>query len=116
MRMNFLKRHLKQIELLEISPKLSVAVLGRALEMPQRILAGYRDLEAGIQARQAFLDVLAQNSGVFIYERDQRKLSQNLNSFDAFICAYTALLSKTNQCVLPPKSFPVKSGWIQYPS
>ena len=32
-------------------------------------------------------------NSIFIYERDIRKLAHSLASFDAFICAYTALLA-----------------------
>jgi len=114
-RMNFLKRHLGGVELVEVWPKLSTAILALDLDLDRKIVAKYRHLEEGVHAREEILEKLADARGVFIYERDVRKLSQSLASFDAFICAYTALLSDTGACAKPPSGFPVGTGWIQYP-
>jgi len=114
-RMHYLRRHLGSFDLLEAWPKLTVAVLGGQLGLSRRTLSSYRHLEQGIHARGEILECLTERHGIFIYERDMKKLSQSLASFDAFICAYTALLSSVGQCAKPPKGFPVASGWVQYP-
>lgn len=114
-RMNFLKRHLKGISFVEVWPKLSIAILAHHLKLDKRLVSTYRHLENGAYSREEILISLSKKYEIFIYERDMRKLSQNLNSFDAFICAFTALLSDENQCVKTPKGFPEKSGWVQYP-
>ncbi len=114
-RMVFLKRQLKAFDLVEVWPKLTVAILAQEFGLNRKVIAGYRHLEQGIHAREVILDALAENHGIFIYERDIRKLAHNLGSFDAFICAYTALLSDTQRTVRAPAGFPVSSGWVQYP-
>jgi hypothetical protein len=114
-RMNFLKRQLTEFSLIEVWPKLTVAILGEELGLNKRVLSTYRHLEQGAHARSEFLETLARKRDVFIYERDLRKLSSNLASFDAFVCAYTALLMDLGQCAKAPAGFPVASGWVEYP-
>lgn len=115
-RMNFLKRHLKTIFLYEVWPKLSVAILTSRLGLPKRVIQTYRHLEEGVLSREEILLALTHNKEMFIYEADMRKLSQNLTAFDAFICAWTALLADRKQCVPAPGHFPLESGWIQFPN
>lgn len=115
-RMNFLKRHLSWIDLVEVWPKITVAFLAKQLGLNKRVISRYRQLESGNHAREEILDSLAETQGVFIYERDIRKLASNLAAFDAFVCAYTALISDLDQCVKPPLGFPTSSEWLRYPS
>ena len=114
-RMNFLKRHLTNIDLIEVWPKLTVAILATHLGLTKRTVSTYRHLEQGSHARGEILETLVAKHGVFIYERDIRKLSASLPCFDAFICAYTALLSDTGRCSKIPAGFPVHTGWVHYP-
>ncbi len=114
-RMHYLKRSMKGLKLIEAWPKLTVALLAQELGLHKRLIGAYRHLEEGAHARGEILDRLTEQHGVFIYERDVRKLAGNLSAFDAFICAYTALLSSQGQCQKPPAGFPTESGWIQFP-
>lgn len=114
-RMHYLKRRLKNADLLEVWPKLTISILGERLGLNRRTLRSYRHLEEGAHARTEILEALSHEHGIFIYDRDLRKLSQSLASFDAFVCAYTALLSDTSQCAKIPTGFPAASGWVQYP-
>lgn len=114
-RMNFLKRHLGGLSIVEAWPKLTVALLALELGLPKRTVQAYRRLEEGVHAREQFLETLSSRHGIFIYERDVRKLAASLPAFDAFICAYTALLSDTQRCAKPPAGFPKSTGWVQYP-
>ena len=114
-RMHFLKRHLQGLHLTEVWPKLSVSVLALDLGLNRRIVSSYRHLEQGVHAREQILEQLTEKHGIFIYERDIRKLSHSLASFDAFICAYTALLADTGLCTAVPKGFPEHSGWVHFP-
>jgi hypothetical protein len=114
-RMSFLKKQLKAVPLIEVSPKLSIAVLTQQLNLDRRLVMSYRQLENGAHSREEILMQLSKQKEIFIYERDMRKLSNNLTAFDAFICAYTALLEDQGLCVKPPREFPISSGWIQYP-
>lgn len=114
-RMQYLQRHLSDYELLEVMPKLTVALLMPSLKTTIKLLQNYRKMEEGAEARQIILEKMCEKHDIFIYERDMKKLTQNLNAFDAFLCAYTILLCDRNECVNPPKGFPVSSGWIRYP-
>jgi hypothetical protein len=114
-RMHYLQRYLTEFPLVECWPKLSVAILASELEVPKRVISRYRHLEEGVHARGEILEALVDRHGVFIYERDLRKLSQSLTAFDAFVCAYTALLSDSGRTVKAPSGFPVSSGWVDYP-
>ncbi len=114
-RMHFLKKHLSKYDFTEVWPKLTVAILGMQLGIPKRTIETYRQLEEGAQAREQFLDHMTSRQGVFIYERDVRKLANNLASFDAFICAYTALMADAGLCAKSPTGFPLASGWVEYP-
>ncbi|MGZ3687778.1 MAG: hypothetical protein ACXWP5_01060 [Bdellovibrionota bacterium] len=114
-RMHFLKNHFKGLELVEVLPKLTVAILTHELGIPRRTVSTYRHLEEGILSREQILETLADRHGIFIYDRDIRKLSQSLPAFDAFICAYTALLSDTEQCAKIPAGYPLPSGWTEFP-
>jgi len=113
-RMHFLSRHLKGLEIVEVWPKLTISTLAQGIGISRRLIANYRKLEEGYDARMELLETLAMKKGVFIYERDLKKLSQSLAAFDAFICAYTALLSDRDMTVSPPKGFPIESGWVHY--
>jgi hypothetical protein len=114
-RMNFIKRHLGNLPVVEVWPKLTVAIMALDMELPKRIVQTYRHLEEGVHAREKIIEALSERQGIFIYERDVRKLSQSLPAFDAFICAYTTLMSDIQKCAKIPSGFPVASGWVQYP-
>lgn len=114
-RMHFLKSYLQEYELHEVLPKLTVALLAPSLKLNQRTILQHRQLEDGAAARQIIVQKMAENLDIFIYDRDLKKLTQNLNAFDAFLCAYTVLLHDRNECVNPPKGFPIHSGWVRYP-
>lgn len=114
-RMYYLQRHLKAHRLIEASPKLTVATLALELGLPKRTVTSYRHLEQGAHAREEILEALVKQRGVFIYERDIRKLAVGLSAFDSFVCAYTALLADNGGCLRPPAGFPTASGWIAVP-
>ena len=114
-RMHFLKFHLEKYEIHEVLPKLTIPLLMPVLKLSNRTLAQYRQLEDGVHAREAIIAKMIETLDIFIYDRDLKKITQSLNAFDAFICAYTVLLYDRNECVPPPRGFPAQSGWIRYP-
>lgn len=114
-RMHFLKRQLTDFPLIEAWPKLTIALLSARLGLTPRMVSSYRHLEHGAHFREEILISLAKHFEVFIYERDLRKLAQNLTGFDALICAFTALLCDRGECAKIPKDFPESSGWVYYP-
>jgi hypothetical protein len=115
MRMGFLRRHLKDLTLVEVWPKYSVLALAGQAGVQKRLLSSYRHLEEGLQARTEILEALAEAGDIFIYDRDLKKLAHSLASFDAFICAYTALLSDQDLCEKIPAGYPASSGWSEFP-
>ncbi len=114
-RMHFLKRHLHSLTLIEVWPKLSTSLLASQLKLHKNIISSYRHLENGAHCREELIQQLSVQWELFIYERDMRKLSLNLTAFDAFICAFTALLSDRHLCAPPPPGFPSSAGWVHYP-
>lgn len=114
-RMVFLKRHLKNMKLSEVLPKWSVLHLQKPLNLKQRSLVRYRSLEEGAHFREEILHQLIEAFGLFIYERDFKKVSLSLSSFDALLCALSVWLEDTHQVEPLSKSFPKKSGWITTP-
>lgn len=114
-RFQYIQKHLKGFRIVETWPKLTIACLGEELKLNHRLQTSYRKLEEGAHARTEILEEIIDHFGIFVYDRDARKISQSLTAFDAFICALTALLSDTERCAQPPKGFPVQSGWIHYP-
>ncbi len=115
-RMHFLKRALEDFQLVEVWPKLSVSLFADPLKLSKRVLQNYRQLESGVDARTEILEHISERQGVFIYDRDLKKLSASLAAFDSFICAYTALLVDLGLCQKSPAGFPKKSGWIAIPN
>jgi hypothetical protein len=113
-RMHYLRRHLGGMPLVEVWPKLSISSLAAGLGLPRRLALQYRKPEEGYSARVELLEMIALKKGVFIYDRDLKKLGQNLTAFDAFICAYTALLADRDMTVKPPRGFPKEGGWVEY--
>jgi hypothetical protein len=114
-RMQFLSRHLKSFSPIEVWPKLTVAMLAMNAQLPKRVLSQYRHLDTGVQGREQLLTMLVEHMGLFIYERDAKKLTTSLATFDAFICALTALLADQGACAKVPHPFPAHSGWVHYP-
>jgi len=114
-RMHFLGKHLKNLPVVEVWPKLTISVLAAILGIPKRVILKYRKPEEGYQARMDLLETIALKQGVFIYERDLKKLASSLTAFDSFLCAYTAMLSDLDLTAKPPKGFPKDSGWVEYP-
>lgn len=116
-RMVFLKRHLlkRDVQLIEVWPRLTMLRLAAEFQWPMRWIKLYRDVENGVYARRSLLERWVERTSTFIYERDLEKLSRNLGAFDAWVCAWTALLYQDGKVQKPPKGFPISSGWIQYP-
>jgi hypothetical protein len=114
-RMHFLSKHLTHLPIVEVWPKLTISVLAVILGIPKRVILKYRKPEEGYQARMDLLEAIALKQGVFIYERDLKKLAGSLTAFDSFLCAYTAMLSDLDLTAKPPKGFPKDSGWVQFP-
>ncbi|MFL5811934.1 MAG: hypothetical protein ACJ763_00020 [Bdellovibrionia bacterium] len=115
-RMIYLKPYLRKIELIEAWPKLTIAALAEPLGISKRTISAYRRLEEGVQAREDILEALVEQRDVFVYDKDIRKLAMNLSAFDAFLCAYTALLSDLEQTAAAPPGFPTATGWVHYPN
>lgn len=114
-RMHYLQKHLAPFEMHEVLPKLTVALLMPSLKLTFRNLRLYRSLENGAASRQIIIEKMCEHLDIFIYDRDLKKLTTDLNTFDAFLCAYTVLLLDRGECVSKPKNFPVDSGWVEYP-
>jgi hypothetical protein len=115
-RMHYIKQRLhSDWTLFETWPKLSIACLTQELQLSRRTLASYRQLDDGVHARTEILERLIEKAGIFVYDRDLRKLGQSLSAFDSFICAFTALQSQLGHCHTRPQGFPKTAAWVQFP-
>jgi hypothetical protein len=113
-RMHYLKRHLGSLPIVEVWPKLTISTIAQAFHLPKRLIQNYRKPEEGYAARVELLETIAMKKGVFIYDRDLKKLGRSLTAFDAFICAYTAVLCDRDMTAKAPKGFPKGSSWVAY--
>ncbi len=113
-RMHYLKRHLGDLPIVEVWPKLTISPLAQAFGLPKRLIQNYRKPEEGYAARVELLETIAMKKGVFIYDRDLKKLGTSLAAFDAFICAYTAVLCDRDMTAKAPRGFPKHSSWVAY--
>lgn len=115
-RMHFLRPWLARFNIVEVWPKLTISTLAAQMGTPKRIIRNYRKPEQGFDARMDLLENLALKRGVFIYDRDLKKLASSLTAFDAFLCAYTALLADLGLTASPPRGYPQDAGWVHYPA
>lgn len=114
-RVQFLKRRLKGIELIETQPRLSVWRIGKQLKVATSHLRHYKHAAGGDESRQVILQQLVRHDVAFIYQSDLPKIIDNVNIFDAFLAGLTAYLKFQGQTEAPPKDFPHKTGWIEFP-
>lgn len=110
----FIKRRL-HAKTIEVLPKLSLWRIGNALSLPKTHIKMHKHSAAGEESRRAILNELIQKNIIFVYDQDLRLLIQNVNAFDAFVGAFTAVLKFKGQCELRPRDFPKKEGWIEIP-
>ena len=113
-RMHYLRRRLGDLPIVEVWPKLTISTIAQAFDLPKRLILNYRKPEEGYSARVELLESIATRKGVFIYDRDLKKLGQSLAAFDSFLCAYTAVLVDRDMTVKAPKGFPKGSSWVAY--
>lgn len=114
-RMNYLKRHLADVRLIEVWPKLVLHYLQKPLRLSRREITSYRNIEGGAGARQRILEHLSDKARLFIYDRDLKKFVANSDAFDSLICAWVALEADLGRVVKFPANLPLESGWIEVP-
>lgn len=117
-RAQFLLRRLKQVkdlQAIEVFPKLSVWRLGNALGALKSNMRAHKHASYGEQARRSLLHTMLQKNLVFVYEQDRKILIESGHSFDAFVMAITAFLKYQNQTEKRPTGFPAKEAWIEFP-
>lgn len=115
-RMNFLLRHLKEIDCVEVFPKLSLWRIGRALKITKRHLRFHKHSVEGDKSRLVLLNTLSENGILFLYHADLVRLVAHGNAFDSLICALTAFLKHRNLTEPRPSGFPINEAWIEFPT
>jgi hypothetical protein len=91
-RIRYLARHLKNVDLLEVNPRLVMARLGEWYDISARHLKRYRDIGEGLEQRVQMLHAIGRGAEekipqLFIYQEDTDALCREIAVFDAFICA-----------------------------
>ncbi len=114
-RMQYLKRHIKNIKLIEVWPKLTLFCIHKALKITHNEMLSYRNIENGVEIREKILEQLVERCPIFIYDRDLKKLILNISSFDSFLCGWVSLLFAQEKVVKFKRDLPLESGWVQVP-
>lgn len=114
-RMVHLLPRLKGFEVIESVPKLTTLLLGKAKRVPKNLLEDFRTLGKGARARADLLRALSPGLGLYLGPHDLTRATKSLSAFDALFCGVTGVLHVRGRCVKPPRGFPTRSGWIQYP-
>lgn len=114
-RMSYLRRHLEDIQLVEVWPKLALYHLQKPLRLTKREVLAYRHIEHGVGVRERLLERLVEKSSLFIYERDLKKFLTDVAAFDSFICAWVAMQFDLGRVVKFKADLPLESGWVQVP-
>jgi len=114
-RIQFLRKRLKGLKVIEVQPKVTVWRVGRRFKIAQSHLKHYKHSMGGDESRHAILQGLVKHDVTFIYQADFNKLVENINSFDAFMAGLTGFLKFLGQTEKPPKDFPNQTGWIEIP-
>jgi predicted nuclease with RNAse H fold len=99
-RMQFLQRHLPEVDFLEVVPRLSLSGIALWYGLSSREVRRARDVEEGVEQRMGILEAMNQVPRVeglpqlFLYNADISAIAQDLSAFDAFLCAATALFGE----------------------
>lgn len=110
----FINRRL-HLPVIEVSPRVSVFVIGTQLKVNKTHLKVYRNSVGGEEARKIILESLSEKWGLFLYQQDQKSMIENLYSFEALISALTAYLSYAGKTVTKPSEFPKNEQWVEVP-
>ena len=110
----FLQRRIKT-EMIEVFPKLSIWRIGNSIKLSKSNLKLHKHSLEGERVREMILEGLVGKDIAFIYEQDARTMIELSHSFDAFICALTAVLKYKNLTEPRPRSFPKSENWIEFP-
>jgi hypothetical protein len=114
-RMAYLRERLGVAKLVEVWPKLALFNVMKPLKLTRRDVLECRNLERGAAIRTRILERLADVAQIFIYERDLKKLIQNMDAFDSFLCAWVAMMSDLGKVVPFKADLPLDSGWVTIP-
>jgi Protein of unknown function (DUF429) len=114
-RSHYLMRRLKNVEFVEVFPKLSLWRIGNMLHLPKSQLRLHRHWEGGEASRRLLLQKMVDRNLTFIYDQDAKVLVDSPQAFDAFLCGLTGLLSHLGRCEPRPPGFPDGESWIQIP-
>lgn len=118
-RMQYLQRSLPGARFLEAIPRLALGGVARWYGLSAREVRRARDVEEGVEQRMGILDSLSQQPRapklpqLFLYKADIATLAQDLSAFDAFLCAFMAVLGECGFLEEPP--FPAAWGNVAKP-
>lgn len=118
-RMRYLARHLGQGPLVEVNPRLALGCIARWYGISDREVRLARDVEGGVDNRLYILQAMGQAPRVegaphlFLYNADVNAFGHDLSAFDAFLCAFMALLG--DQKLLEEQDWPAEWGRIAKP-
>ncbi len=113
-RAHYITRRL-QVPVLEVYAKLALWRMGMSLGLQKSHLRFHRHAFGGKESRKIILEKLIEKNIAFLYVQDVRAMTENTHSFEAFLCALTAVLSFKKMTEPRPKDFPKSEGWVEIP-
>ncbi len=113
-RAHYIKRRLK-LSAMEVYPRLSLWRIGRSLGIQKSYLRLHKHSVEGVAIRKSILEKLSDKNVAFLYSHDIKLMVGESNAFEAFLCAFTAVLKYVKQCEKRPKGFPKNEAWVAFP-
>lgn len=113
-RAHFIQRRLSA-KCIEVSPRLTLWRLGKALGIMKSHLRSHRAAFGGEDSRSQILQCLNEQNIAFIYHQDLKQMIENNHAFEAFLCGFTAFMKYKGLTEKRPSGFPKTEDWIEFP-
>ncbi len=117
-RLQYLRKHF-HAPLLEVHPRLALQGLAEWFSLSAREVRRARDVEDGAENRLRILEKISAPPThsalphLFLYDSDLETFAQDINAFDALLCAWMALMDSLQ--LLEPPEIPPDWGYVAYP-
>jgi hypothetical protein len=101
--------------LMETSVAKSLINILETLELDGELLFSYKSFETGSEVRRSILEEINERNIIILSELQIARISKSLQLFNAFICAYIAILFQNKKTTEPPTDFITGESWVYTP-
>jgi len=101
------------VALKETSVALGLRRIVDFLGLPQEVAQSYKAFAVGKKYRSLFLESLVRRGYISLHGVED--VERSVETFQAFIAAFTAALEAQGLCEYPPNVYPEHSGWVYLP-